>query len=74
MTHGPYFFLLLLLLSLLALKSIDTHQRAVHFFAGFWKKALQRTQKQCVWNDGFPFIDISVFFYLCSYAIYYTAS
>ena len=35
MTHGPYFFLLLLLLSLLVLKSIDTHQRAVHFFAGF---------------------------------------
>ena len=34
MTHGPYFFLLLLL-SLLVLKSIDTHQRAVHFFAGF---------------------------------------
>ena len=32
MTHGPYFFLLLLLL---VLKSIDTHQRAVHFFAGF---------------------------------------
>ena len=41
MTHGPYFFLLLLLLLLLlVLKSIDTHQRAVHFFAGFWKKAL----------------------------------
>ena len=36
MTHGPYFFLLLLLLLLLlVLKSIDTHQRAVHFFAGF---------------------------------------
>ena len=34
MTHCPYFFLLLLLL-LLVLKSIDTHQRAVHFFAGF---------------------------------------
>ena len=36
-THGPYFFLLLLLLLLLllVLKSIDTHQRAVHFFAGF---------------------------------------
>ena len=35
MNHGPYFSLLLLLLLLLVLKSIDTHQRAVHFFAGF---------------------------------------
>ena len=35
MTHGPYFFLLLFLLLLLVLKSIDTHQGAVHFFAGF---------------------------------------
>ena len=34
MTHGPYFFLLLLLV----LKSIDNHQRAVHFLRGFEKR------------------------------------
>lgn len=43
MTHGPYFFLLLLLL--LVLKSIDTHQRAVHFFGGVLKKGIIKNTK-----------------------------